>query len=212
MPRFASVAVTFAIAIWSCATARGEAPPASVLENPALTKKTIAAAAGCSWKKEGGGQTCRGDVLINLTYASTGDLEDIEFLALRAENIIDGPRFTGQAKKEKAILIKTIAALFPSWKNSHTWLGSAFDKSLEREFHASIRIDEVSVYAREFHYYMGRDENPHFYVVLTAKKDLREYKDRPCADDGQGPGLDDCTEGRLSGYPPPPVNSILLLK
>jgi hypothetical protein len=202
-----SVLLFAALAVTSTASAADSVRRGSLLQNPAQTKQTIAAAASCKWQKEGMSQTCRGEAFIKLHYAPNGDLEDVEFMVLRAVITGDGPRKTPKAKKGEAALLNTIAALFPSWPDSRSWMAAAFEKSVERYFHNSIRIDGTSIYVRE-HLYVDRDE-PYAYVVLTEKKDLTEYKFMPCDDDEQGPLDDRHCPPRPRGEERPPDNPVL---
>ncbi len=114
---------------------------------------------------------------------------------------------------QQKTVIEAIARLFPSWKNSRTWLREAIDHSREDGFQTSLRANDTSIYVRHASHLTG--SLPEYtLIVVTMNKDLHGYKEHPCSDDEQGWAASYCgdDDGYVLQNPRPPDNPILLLK
>jgi len=212
-------------------TCAGNATAASLspLDRPLEELKEILGRLGkCEWKPEFFSKPyylnhCRGGVesgcWIQVEVGADRRVEDIKILAVLGYP--DGPPLWQDTRKVDEDVIAAsniIAALFPGWAESRAWMRDNFERALVKDYHNSIRKDETSIYLAE--YQSVTSDNRRASVTLTRKKDLREFKKARCANDTQGPPVDDCEqwsddiEGGF-GYDAPgpfPRNSILFLE
>jgi hypothetical protein len=224
MRHISAVVLVAGLLLFTADLAAGSATsPASLLDRPIdEIKKEIAAAAHCTWGPGVGmniigipnRQTCSGPFKENwysvqMETTVEGKVDSVSFLPKLANlfGYNDRPPDLRELKREKEATAETIAKLFPKWTEARAWVNKALTQAIEKDFQASIRIDNTSIYVTEFQYV--NLDHPFALLVLTKKTDLTEYKKYPCADDEQGPAEDSpgCSPRRVG--PRPPDNPIL---
>lgn len=124
--------------------------------------------------------------MASLALARDGRVDYVSFRPVLAKGFAQPP-----SPQQRAVM-DVLAALFPTWADSRNWMARALDGAQLNNYHTSIRVDGTSIYVREGQ--ESQDGPPHAYVVLTTKKDLREFKAAPCWSDEQGVQAAECQD------------------